>query len=91
MSPAPTPGHLAGPQHLADATVLLSLESLASVFAALPSACLLLTPGLYIAAVSEAYLASVLATRERLVGQFLFDAFPGEPGTPEGETIANLS
>lgn len=72
------------------ATVLPLLSSpglLAATFAALPAACLLLTPELRIIAVSDAYLASSLTTRSQLVGHYLVEVFPG---TPEGEAIAAL-
>ncbi|GAC1376489.1 MAG: hypothetical protein NVSMB30_21860 [Hymenobacter sp.] len=53
------------------------------VFNALPGAYLLLTPALLIEAVSDDYLAATLTTRERLVGQLIFDAFPDNPAAPE--------
>ena len=84
-SPAPGLGPLAGPLSPPAVPGLLP-----EVFAALPGAFVLLTPELRIVAVSDAYLASVLTTREQLLGQYLPDAFPGEPGTPEGDTMTSL-
>ena len=66
-----------------------SLDLLA-VFNALPGAYLLLSPALVIEAVSDAYLASSFTTRPQLVGQYLFDAFGGAPGTAEETTMSNL-
>ena len=60
------------------------------VFAALPGAYLLLSPTLVIEAVSDAYLAATLTTRDQLVGQPLFAAFPDNPAMPQAQSIANL-
>jgi PAS domain S-box-containing protein len=61
-----------------------------SVFAALPMACLLLTPEWRIEAVSDTFLAATFTTREQLEGQVVFEVFASSPGTPEASTIANL-
>ena len=78
------------PDSNAAPSLLSSVGLLPAIFAAMPSASLLLTPELRIVAVSDAYLASSLTTRSQLVGQYLFEAFAGAPGTPEGETMAAL-
>jgi len=75
---------------VATAQPFTSVELLTNVFAALPGAYVLLTPELRIVAVSDAYLAATSTTRDYLVGNCLFEAFTGEPTTPEGETLANL-
>ncbi len=80
------------PDPAADAATppLTSAGMLSAIFAAVPSASLLLTPELHIAAVSDAYLAIASMTRDQLAGQYLLEAFRYEPGTPEGETMAIL-
>ena len=70
--------------------MLGSLDLLA-VFDALPGAYLLLTPALVIEAVSDAYLTATLTTRQHLLGQHLFEAFPDNPATPEAQGVANLN
>ncbi|QKG52382.1 PAS domain-containing protein [Hymenobacter sp. BRD67] len=64
---------------------------LLAVFDALPGAYLLLSPALRIEAVSDAYLAATLTTRSQLIGQYMFEAFPDNPATPEARSVANLS
>lgn len=69
---------------------MLTPLALAPVFNALPGAYLLLSPDLYIEAVSDVYLTATLTQRETLVGQYLFDAFPDNPRTPEAQATARL-
>ncbi|MFD9500623.1 PP2C family protein-serine/threonine phosphatase [Streptomyces sp. NPDC060035] len=52
-----------------------------SLFAATPSPNLVLAPDLVIVDVNEAYLRATGRTREDLVGQGVFDAYPADPGT----------
>ncbi len=66
------------------------LSALLPVFDALPAPYLLLTPGLLIEAVSEAYLAATLTRRADLLGRHLFDAFPDNPDAPEAQGVSNL-
>ena len=66
------------------------LPALLPVFNALPAPYLLLTPGLVIEAVSEAYLAATLTRRADLLGQYVFDVFPNNPDTPEANGVGNL-
>ena len=60
------------------------------LFNALPTPHLLLSPAFVIEAVSDAYLLATLTQRERLVGQYLFDAFPDNPKTPEANGSRNV-
>ena len=60
------------------------------VFNAQPGATLLLTPDWVIMGASDDYLAVTLTQRETLVGQFIFDAFPDNPETPEANAVANV-
>ena len=60
------------------------------LFQALPRPYLLLSPELVIEAASEAYLHATLTRREHLIGQYLFDAFPDNPRTPEAQAVHNL-
>jgi len=51
------------------------------VFAALPTAYLVMSPDLTIVEANPAYLALLGRTREELIGRYVFDAFPPAPGT----------
>ncbi|WP_432003203.1 PP2C family protein-serine/threonine phosphatase [Streptomyces sioyaensis] len=62
----------------------------AALFAATPSACLVLDPDLVIVDVNAAYLQATNRTRDDLVGQFVFDAFPDNPADPDAEGVQNL-
>ena len=64
---------------------------LLAVFNTLPGPYLLLSPTLRIEAVNDAYLAATLTTREHLLAQYMFDAFPDNPATPEAQGVANLN
>ncbi len=58
------------------------------LFEAVPAAVLVLSPKLEIVAVSDAYNAATLTTREGIVGRQLFDVFTDNPADPEG--VRNL-
>ncbi|GGF12224.1 PAS domain-containing sensor histidine kinase [Hymenobacter cavernae] len=64
--------------------------ALLPLFNVLPDACMLLTPDLRIVAASDAYLAATLTQRGRLIGQYLFDAFPDNPQAPDARATHNL-
>jgi PAS domain S-box-containing protein len=68
----------------------LSTLDLLPVFNAQPGATLLLTPEWIIVGASDDYLTATLTQRESLVGQFIFDAFPDNPETPEANAVANV-
>jgi signal transduction histidine kinase len=61
-----------------------------SLFNALPTPHLLLSPAFVIEAVSDSYLHATLTQREHLVGQYMFDAFPDNPQTPEANGMRNV-
>ncbi|WP_371794627.1 PP2C family protein-serine/threonine phosphatase [Streptomyces sp. NBC_01718] len=61
-----------------------------SLFAATPSPYLVLGPDLVIIDVNRAYLTATGRTREDLVGQYLFDAFPDNPADPGADGVQNL-
>jgi PAS domain S-box-containing protein len=63
----------------------------AALFAATPSPSLVLNPDLQIVAVNQAYCQVTGRTREDLLGQFLFDAFPDNPADPEADGVRNMS
>ncbi|WP_375417824.1 PAS domain-containing protein [uncultured Hymenobacter sp.] len=65
-------------------------STLLPVFNALPGAYLLLSPELIIEAASDAYVASTLMARERLLGRYLFEVFPDNPAAPEAHGQRNL-
>lgn len=60
------------------------------LFNVLPTPHLLLSPAFVIEAVSDAYLRATLTQRECLVGQYMFDAFPDNPQTPEANGSRNV-
>lgn len=43
---------------------------------------LVMTPDLVIVGASGAYLRSVQRTKSEIVGRYVFDAFPADPGNP---------
>lgn len=61
-----------------------------ALFETLPGSYLVLTPGLKIVAVSNAYLAATMTKREQLLGQHLFEAFPDNPDDRGATGTANL-
>jgi signal transduction histidine kinase/ActR/RegA family two-component response regulator len=60
------------------------------LFESAPSLYLALDPGLRIVAVSDAYLQATMTERESIVGRYLFDVFPDNPGDPEASGVRNL-
>ncbi|MGW7363999.1 PP2C family protein-serine/threonine phosphatase [Streptomyces sp. NPDC054841] len=63
----------------------------AALFAATPSPYLVLGPDLVIVDVNEAYLQATGRTREDLLGQYIFDAFPDNPADPDADGVQNLN
>ncbi|MFD8412140.1 PP2C family protein-serine/threonine phosphatase [Streptomyces sp. NPDC059650] len=61
-----------------------------ALFAATPSPYLVLAPDLVIVAVNEAYMRATGRSREELVGQHVFDAFPDNPADPGADGVRNL-
>jgi PAS domain S-box-containing protein len=61
-----------------------------SLFESLPGACLVLTPDLKIAAVSDAYLKATMTQREKILGRGLFEVFPDNPDDPGATGESNL-
>lgn len=61
-----------------------------ALFAATPSPYLVLGPDLVIIDVNRAYLTATGRTREDLVGQYIFDAFPDNPADPGADGVQNL-
>ncbi|MET9108904.1 PP2C family protein-serine/threonine phosphatase [Streptomyces zhihengii] len=62
-----------------------------AVFQTLPGAVALMTTDLVYADVNEAFLAISGRTREQVVGRYLFDVFPDNPGDPSADGVRNLS
>ncbi len=60
------------------------------VFQALPGAVALLTPDLVYADVNEAYLSLSGRSRDQLVGRYVFEVFPDNPGDPAATGVRNL-
>ncbi|NBM19711.1 SpoIIE family protein phosphatase [Streptomyces sp. GC420] len=63
----------------------------AALFAETPSPYLVLGPDLVIVDVNRAYLRATARTREELIGQYIFDAFPDNPADPDADGVRNLS
>jgi serine phosphatase RsbU (regulator of sigma subunit) len=62
-----------------------------AVFQALPGMVALLTPGLIYADANEAFLRGSGRTRDQVVGRYLFDVFPDNPGDSGASGGRNLS
>ncbi|MFJ7132521.1 PP2C family protein-serine/threonine phosphatase [Streptomyces fungicidicus] len=62
----------------------------AALFAATPSPYLVLDPDLVIVEVNQAYLDATQRTRDNLIGQLVFDAFPDNPADPDADGVRNL-
>ena len=60
------------------------------LFESTPSPCLVLTPELAIAAVTDAYLRATGTRRDTITGRHIFDVFPDNPDTPQADGVANL-
>ncbi|MFF3326717.1 PP2C family protein-serine/threonine phosphatase [Streptomyces sp. NPDC002889] len=60
------------------------------VFHALPGAVALITPELVYADVNEAYLRVSGRSREQLIGRYVFDVFPDNPGDGNASGMRNL-
>jgi signal transduction histidine kinase len=56
-----------------------------------PGSFLVLDRHYFILAATDRYLRDTMTTRENIVGQHLFDAFPGNPNDPQESGVANLS
>ncbi|MET9388431.1 SpoIIE family protein phosphatase [Streptomyces sp. NPDC002928] len=63
----------------------------AGLFAATPSPYLVLDPDLMIVEVNRAYLEATGRSRQDLIGQHIFDAFPDNPDDPEADGVRNLN
>jgi len=61
-----------------------------SLFESAPGLYLVLTPGLRIVAVSDAYLSATMTTREAILGRHLFEVFPDNPDDPSATGVSNL-
>jgi PAS domain S-box-containing protein len=61
-----------------------------ALFEALPGLYLVLTPDLFIAGASNAYLEATMTKRDSIVGRPLFEVFPDNPDDPNADGVANL-
>ncbi|GAA2440129.1 hypothetical protein GCM10010191_64530 [Actinomadura vinacea] len=62
----------------------------AAIFNALPNGVALLTPQLVYLDVNEAYLRLAGRQRRELIGRYVFDAFPDNPGNPQVSSVRDL-
>ena len=60
------------------------------IFQSAPGCYLVLTPGLTIVAVSDAYVHATMTERHEILGRGLFEAFPDNPNDPGATGVANL-
>jgi PAS domain S-box-containing protein len=67
-----------------------SPTDLASIFKALPGAQVLLSTNLVVEAASEAYLAATLTQQDALLGQYIFDVFPGNPSALKIDAVRTV-
>jgi len=61
------------------------------LFESAPGACLVLTPQLVIAAVSDGYLLVTMTKRDQIIGRHLFEIFPDNPDDSTATGVSNLS
>jgi len=61
------------------------------LFEGAPGLYLVLDPQLTIVAVSNAYLAATMTTREDILGRNVFEAFPDNPDDPDATGVADLT
>jgi PAS domain S-box-containing protein len=59
------------------------------LFESAPSLYMVLDPSLHIVAVSDAYCQATLTQRNEILGRYLFDVFPDNPGDPSADAIRN--
>ncbi|MEV6196630.1 SpoIIE family protein phosphatase [Streptomyces sp. NPDC051920] len=61
-----------------------------ALFMVTPSPCMVLGPDLVLTDVNEAACRVTGRTRKDLLGRYLFDAFPDNPGDPDADGVQNL-
>jgi len=69
---------------------MMKLSDYQALFRASPYAYLVMAPDLTIIGASGAYLRSVQRTEEDIVGRYVFDAFPEDPGNPDATDITEV-
>ncbi|MGA2118459.1 MAG: PAS domain S-box protein [Bryobacteraceae bacterium] len=60
-----------------------------TLFASVPGLYMVLDPGLRIVAATEAYLRETLTRRADILGRYVFDVFPDNPGDPSADAVRN--
>src|SRR5438128_2477238 len=75
---------------MVDAMATLGDANFRLLFEAVPGQYLALDPELVIVAVSDAYLAATMTTRDGIVGRPLFEVFPDNPDDPDATVVSNL-
>jgi signal transduction histidine kinase len=60
------------------------------LFESIPGLYLVLNPQLQIVAVSDAYLGATMTKREDILGRYIFEVFPDNPGDPAASGVRNL-
>ena len=67
-----------------------SIPDFKLLFESAPGLYLVLTPDFQIVAASDAYLRATMRTRDQLLGQAIFDAFPDNPDEAGATGVRNL-
>jgi PAS domain-containing protein len=65
-------------------------SDLLSIFSALPSACVLLSPDFVIEAASNSFVAVTGTPRADMLGRNIFDVFPDNPNDPTAHSVAEV-
>ena len=60
-----------------------------TLFASVPGLYMVLDPDLRIVAATEAYLHATLTRRADILGRYVFDVFPDNPGDPSADAVRN--
>jgi PAS domain S-box-containing protein len=81
---------LGGDQVSVDDISRLTGEDFAAIFAALPTAYLVMSADLTIVEANPAYLGLLGRAREDLIGRYVFDAFPPSPDALDGDGLNPL-
>jgi PAS domain S-box-containing protein len=69
---------------------MLTISDYQALFRASPYPYLVMAPDLTILGASGAYLRSVRRTEDDIVGRYVFEAFPEDPGNPEATNITEV-
>ena len=75
---------------MTESSAIFAQPDFRALFESAPGSYLVLTPALFIVAVSDAYLRATMTRREEILGRHLFDVFPDNPDDPSATGVSNL-